>query len=105
MKKKVKFNGIEILTSEDDRSAKDLLGFVETILNNLKSEIDDTDDNFHIYLSTEFAPPKRPRHTISTIGPINDTTVEKVLRILRQAALNDIRAKGTVKINLFLEDD
>ena len=52
MSKRVVFNGIEILTSEDDISAKSFFDFAEEVIELLETSLDKTDENFHLSINT-----------------------------------------------------
>jgi len=103
--KKVVFNGVEILTSEDDISARSFFDFTEEVIRLLESNLDDSDGNFRLSISTEFFMNKPPKHSIYVNGLNNQQTREKVVRILQRTA-GKLRghAKGTAKVNLLVSD-
>ena len=70
MDKKVIFNGIEILTNEADSSALSLLGFVESVIDYLESDLDRVDENFHLSINIDFTPDNPTTHTYTCIGGI-----------------------------------
>lgn len=105
MDKKVVFNGIEILTSEDDVSAKSFFDFTEEVIELLEKDLDKNDENFHLSINTEFFLNRKPKHSISVNGLSNQKTRGKVVNILQRAAsvLNG-HATGTASVNLLIED-
>lgn len=105
MSKKVVFNGIEILTDESDASAQSLLGFVESVIDHLESDLDRVDENFQLSINVDFAPNRPPRHRFSVTSLSNNGTRTKVMRILERSTYsreNDIA--GTVKVDLQVKD-
>ena len=105
MSKKVVFNGIEILTNEDDSSAKSLLGIVETVIDHLESDLDRVDENFHLLINMNFAPNHPTKHSFSVTSLSNNGTREKVMRILSQATSSrENKIAGTVKVDLQVKD-
>ena len=105
MGKKVVFNGIEILTSEDDISARSFFDFTEEVIDLLETSLDGTDENFHLSINTEFFLNKSPRHSISVNGLSSQRTRDKVMRILqRTAGILTGHASGTARVNLLIED-
>ena len=105
MSKKVVFNGIEIFASEDDQSAKSLLGFVEAIITRLESNLDSTDENFNISINTNFSPNKSTKYNISVNGITNRKTRDKVVKILQKSTeTKSGRVSGTLKVDLQVED-
>jgi len=105
MGKKVRINGIEILTSEDDRSARELLIYVETVISRLEIELDHLGGNFHLLIKTDFSPDGPPQHFLSTRRLTHAAARKKVVKILEKSASIGIRASGTVKIQLDVEDE
>jgi hypothetical protein len=105
MSKKVVFDGIEILTSEDDVSARSFFDFTEELIGLLESNLDGTDENFHLSVNTEFFFNKPPKHSISVNGLKNLRTREKVMIILqRTAGVLHGHATGIARVNLSIED-
>ena len=105
MSKKVIFNGIEILTSEDDISAKSFFDFTEEVIGLLESSLDDSDANFHLSISTEFFMNRPPKHSIYVNGLKNPKTKAKLVRILqRSAGVLRGHATGTARVNLIISD-
>ncbi|MBI5950793.1 MAG: hypothetical protein HY865_03990 [Chloroflexi bacterium] len=105
MSKKVVFNGIEILTNEDDSSAQDILGFVETIVDNLESDLDRDDENFHMSINMDFSPNRSIKHSFSVTNLSNNGTRGKVMRILEKSTdMRKGKALGSMKIDLQVED-
>src|SRR5258705_3159804 len=98
MGKKVVFNGIEILTNESDSSAQSLLEIVETVINNLESDLDEVDENFHLLINIDFIPDHRTKHSLSLTNLSNNGTRGKVLKILRKSTnLHKNKISGTVR--------
>jgi hypothetical protein len=105
MSKKIVFNGIEILTNEDDSSAQDMLGFVETIVDNLESDLDGDDENFHMSINMDFSPNRSIKHSFSVTNLSNNGTRGKVLRILEKSTdMSKGKVLGSMKIDLQVED-
>lgn len=105
MDKKVVFNGIEILTSEDDVSAKSFFDFTEEVIDMLERDLDKNDENFHLSINTEFFVNRKPKHSISVNGLSNQKTRGKVVKILQRAAsLLSGHATGTASVNLIIDD-
>ncbi|MBI5964616.1 MAG: hypothetical protein HY863_14145 [Chloroflexi bacterium] len=105
MGKKVIFNGIEILTTEDDVSARSFFDFTEEVIDLLEENLDGNDENFHLSINTEFFMNKPPKHSISVNGLKNQGTREKVMKVLQRAAgILHGHASGTAKVNLLVED-
>jgi len=105
MSKRVVFNGIEILTSEDDISAKSFFDFAEEVIELLETSLDKTDENFHLSINTEFFSNRKPQHRIYVNGLKNQATRRKVLDILQKSAgLLSGHAIGTASVNLVVED-
>ena len=105
MTKKVVFNGIEIFASEDDQSAKSLLGFVEAIISRLETSLDSADENFNISINTIFSPNKATKYNISINGITNRRTRDKVVKILQKSTeTKSGRVSGTLKVDLQIED-
>jgi len=102
MGKKVTFNGIEILTEEGDSSARSLLGFVEHMIDQLESNLDKIDENFHLFINMEFAPNTPPNHKLSVTGLSNSNTRKKITKILKN--YNKLDVSGTVRVELKIED-
>ena len=105
MSKRVVFNGIEILTSEDDISAKSFFDFAEEVIELLEMSLDKTDENFHLSINTEFFSNRKPQHRIYVNGLKNQATRAKLLKILQRSnSLLSGHAVGTASVNLALED-
>lgn len=105
MGKKVVFNGIEILTSEDDISARSFFDFTEEVIDMLETDLDRSDENFHLSINTEFFMNRPPKHSISVNGLTNQRTREKVMKILqRTAGILHGHATGNARVNLLIED-
>ncbi len=105
MGKKVIFNGIEILTSEDEISARSFFDFTEEVIDLLEAGLDGSDENFHLSINTEFFMNRPPKHSISVNGLKNQRTREKVMTILqRTAGVLHGHASGIAKVNLLVED-
>lgn len=105
MDKKVVFNGIEILISDDDASAKNYFDFTEEVIDSLERDLDKNDENFRLIINTEFFINRKPKHTISVNGLKNPKTRGKVVKILQRAAgLLSGHATGTASVNLLIED-
>jgi hypothetical protein len=105
MSKKVVFNGIEILTNESDSSAQSMLGFVESVINRLESDLDRGDENFHLSINMDFAPNHSIKHRFSVTSLSNNGTREKVMKILEKSTnLRDNKISGTVRVDLQVED-
>ena len=105
MSKKVVFNGIEILTNEDDSSVQDMLGFVESIIDGLETELDRTDENFHMSINMDFTPNRSTKHSFSMTNLSNNGTRGKVMRILEKSTnMRESKILGSMKIELQVED-
>lgn len=105
MDKKVVFNGIEILTDEDDSSARSLLGFVESVIDCLESDLDRVDETFHLFINMDFAPNRSTKHSFSVTGLSNNGTREKVMRILEKSTNSrENKAAGLVRVDLQIKD-
>jgi hypothetical protein len=105
MSKKVVFNGIEILTNESDASAQSMLGFVESIINKLESELDGNDENFHLSINMDFAPNRSTKHSFSVTNLSNNGTRGKVIKILEKSTnLRKNKILGSVKVELQISD-
>jgi hypothetical protein len=105
MDKKVVFNGIEILTDENDASAKSLLGFVEAVIDRLESDLDRVDDNFHLVINVDFAPNHPAKHSFSLTNLLDNKTRKKVMNILESSTKSPVNAiKGTVRVDLQVQD-
>jgi len=105
MEKKVVFNGIEILTNEDDSSALNMLGFVESIVDNLESDLDKSDENFHLSINMDFSPNHSIRHRFSVTNLSDNGTRGKVMRILEKStSLRESNSLGSMKIDLQVDD-
>ena len=105
MSKKVVFNGIEILTSEDDLSAKSFFDFTEEVIRLLESNLDDSDADFHLSISTEFFMNRLPKHRIFVDELKNQGTKEKLVKILQRAASRlHGHTSGTARVNLLIND-
>ena len=105
MSKRVVFNGIEILTSEDDISAKSFFDFAEEVIELLEMSLDKTDENFHLSINTEFFSNRRPQHRIYVNGLKNQATRAKLLKILQRSnSLLSGHAVGTASVNMAVED-
>jgi hypothetical protein len=106
MSKKVVFNGIEILTNESDASAHSMLGFVETVIDHLESDLDPADENFHLSINMDFAPNRSIKHSFSMTSLSNNGTREKVMRILDESTSSrETRLSGTVRVDIQVDDD
>jgi hypothetical protein len=105
MGKKVVFNGIEILTNEGDSSVKSLLGFVESVIDCLESDLDPIDENFQIFINMDFAPNRKTKHSFSVTSLSNNGTRGKVMKILEKST-NSLENKitGMVRIDLQVKD-
>lgn len=106
MDKRVIFNGIEILTSDDDASAKSFFEFTQQVIELLEQEMDRSDDNFRLDIRTDFSKNTRPKHHISVNGLNNQKTKAKIVRVL-QSASNIIAggASGSASVSLIVEDN
>jgi hypothetical protein len=105
MSKKVVFNGIEILTDESDSSARSLLEIVESIIGHLESDLEQSDENFHLSLNMDFVPNRRTKHSFSLTSLSNNETRGRVLKILRESTnLHKNKISGTVKVDLQIMD-
>jgi len=105
MAKKVVFNGIEISTNEHDSSAQNMLGFVESIIDNLESDLDKADENFHLSIKMDFSPTRSVKHSFSMTNLSNNGTRGKVMRILEKYTnMRESKILGSMKIELQVED-
>jgi len=105
MTKKILLNDVEILTAEDDASAQNLLGMVESVIGRFESDLDSVDENFQAHIEMELMPNQPTRHSVSTRSLSNNGTRGKVMRILEKSTnpnLNNI--SGTVRFDLQVED-
>ncbi|MBI3160914.1 MAG: hypothetical protein HYZ23_00310 [Chloroflexi bacterium] len=101
MSKKVVFDGIEILTKESDASAQNLLGFVETVIDNLESDLNQSDENFRLSINMDFAPNRSTRHSFSMTNLSNNGTRAKVMKILEKSTHSPAnKVSGRVKVDL-----
>ena len=106
MSKKVVFNGIEILTNESDASAQNMLGFVESVIDHLESDLDPNDENFLLSINMDFAPNRSIKHSFSMTSLSNNGTREKVMRILEESTgSRETKLSGTVRIDIQVDDD
>jgi hypothetical protein len=105
MSKKVVFNGIEILTSEGDSSAQTMLGFVESVVDRLESDLGRADENFHLSVNMNFAPNRSIKHRFSVTSLSNNGTRGKVMKILDESTnLRENKISGTVRVDLTVKD-
>jgi len=105
MSKKVVFNGIEIFPSDDGQSAKGLLGFVESIITRLESNLDSGDENFNMSINTKFSPNHSTKYNISINGITKQKTRDKVVKILQNSTENKkSQVSGTLKVDLQVGD-
>lgn len=105
MSKKVVFNGIEILTNEDDSSAKSLLGIVESVIDRLESDLDRVDENFHLFINMSFSPNHPTHHSFSVTSLSNNGTRAKVMKILEKTTNSrGNKIAGTVRVDLQVKD-
>ncbi len=103
MNKKVVFNGIEILTEQQDNAIHSLLAFVENIIHRLEQKLDSMDDNFNMHINMDFSPNMPIRHRVSVTNLSKDETRKKVLQILEEEKTQqDI--SGTIQVDLQVED-
>jgi hypothetical protein len=106
MSKKVVFNGIEILTNEDDSSAQSMLGFVEKVIDNLESDLDRSDENFHLSINMDFSPNRSIKHSFSVTSLSNNGTRAKVMKILEKSTNSrETKMSGTVRFDIQVDDD
>ena len=105
MSKKVILNGIEVLTLEDDISARSFFDFTEEVIGLLETDLDASDANFTLSIRTEFFMDQPPKHSIYVNGLNISKTKAKLVRILQRAA-GILRgcAIGTARINLMIID-
>jgi hypothetical protein len=105
MRKKVVLNGIEVLTRESDSSVQSMLGFVESVVDQLESDLDSTDGNFNLSINMNFAPNRSIKHGLSMTSSLNKGTREKVMKILENSTnSSDNKTSGTVLVDLQVED-
>jgi len=105
MSKKITFNGIEILTSEDDSSAKGLLDYVENIIDHLEEDLDQVDGNFHLLINVDFSHDRPPRHSIIANGGNGQKAKEKVAKILQRFPNTKAnKLSASVRVDLEVED-
>jgi len=99
--KKVDFNGIELLTAENDAPARSLLGIVESILDHLESDLENDDENFPLSLNMEFTPDQTPSYGYSVTSLSNDGTRAKVMKTLEKSTNTHLnKTAGTISVNL-----
>lgn len=105
MSKKVVFNGIEILTNEGDSSAQSMLGFVESIISNLESGLNQTDENFHLSIKLDFSPKHLIKHSFSVTSLSNNGTRAKVMKILEKSTgSRETKVSGMVRFDIQVDD-
>jgi hypothetical protein len=105
MSKKVVFNGIEILTNESDSSAQSMLGFVESVIDHLESDLDPTDENFLLSINMDFSPNRSVKHSFSMTSLSNNGTRQKVMRILEDSTSSrETKMTGTVRVDLQVDN-
>jgi hypothetical protein len=105
MSKKIVFNGIEILTDEDDTSAQGMLGFVESVIDRLESDLDRSDENFHLSINMDFAPNHSAKYKFSVTSLSNHGTREKVMKILEDTTHSpENKITGMMNIDIQVED-
>ena len=106
MGKKIVFNGIEILTHDEETSKLGMLEFVEAVIDRLESDLERADENFHIYINMEFSPGRPPRQKMTTSNLLNESTTKKVSEILKTSVFK-VRenTSGTLRVSLQIEDD
>ncbi len=103
MDKRVVLNGIEILSLEEDTSAKSFFDFIEEVIDLLEKNLDKNDENFCLIIHTKFFVNRKPEHTISFNGLINLKTRSKVVKILKRTTwLITVHAAGTASVNLLI---
>jgi hypothetical protein len=105
MSKRIAFYGIEILTDEGDLYARRLLGFVESVIYHLESDLDETDENFCLFLNMDFSPNRPPKHSFLATNILNNGTRKKVMRILKKSTNSSENAiSGIVRVDLQVEN-
>jgi hypothetical protein len=105
MSKKVVFNGIEILTNEGDSSAQSMLGFVESIITDLESGLNQTDENFHLSIKLDFSPKHLIKHSFSVTSLSNNGTRAKVKKILEKSTSSrETKLSGMVRFDIQVGD-
>lgn len=105
MSKRVVFNGIEILTNEGDPSAQSMLGFVESVIYSLESDLDRNDENFNLSINMDFAPNHPPKHSFSVTSLSNNGTRAKVMKILEKSTSSrENKVSGIVRVDLQVAD-
>jgi hypothetical protein len=105
MSKKVVFNGIEILTNEGDSSAQSMLGFVESIITDLESGLNQTDENFHLSIKLDFSPKHLIKHSFSVTSLSNNGTRAKVKKILEKSTSSrETKLSGMVRFDIQVDD-
>jgi hypothetical protein len=106
MSKKVVLKGIEILTNENNSSARILLDMVEIIIDHLESDLDPVDDNFQALINMDFTPDQSTRHSISFSSLSRNGTREKLMSILEKSTnSHENKIAGTVRVDLQVEDE
>jgi hypothetical protein len=105
MTKKAFLRDVEILTAEDDASAQNLLKLVEAVIGRIESELDRSDENFHVHIEMEVAPNRPLRHCISSCTLTDHETSEKVLGILEKATnTSGTHISGIIRFDLQVEE-
>ena len=105
MSKKIILNGMEILISVDNVCAKSFFDFTEGVIHQLENRLDNSEENFHIRITTEFSLTGSPKNNISVNGLTNQRTKEKVMAILQEnVGLLSGHTSGTARVNLIVED-
>lgn len=99
--KKIAFEGIEILIAESDSLVKSIFNFTEEVINLLENELDNTDQNFHLNISVEYFPERKPKTSIVLNNSINQKTSRKICEVLGDASgILSGNSRGTASINL-----
>jgi hypothetical protein len=82
-----------------------MLGFVETIINRLESDLDRGDENFNLSINMDFSPNHSIKHRFSVTSLSNNGTRDKVMKILEKSTDPLInKLAGTVKVDLLVQD-
>lgn len=103
MAKKITFSGIEILTPQDDLSAKSLLDYVESVINHLEQDLGKVSGNFHLSINMDFSSNKKTAHKVFASGSESQKTVEKVSKLLDSTGIKD-GISATIKVDMEVED-
>lgn len=105
MSKKIHFNGIEILTRENDATVQNMLGFAETVIRDIEAELEKVDASFHLSINVNFTPNQAAKYNFSVTDLSNITSKAKVIHILEKSSCSQRNNfTGAMIINLQIEN-